>query len=565
MNKTLLYIAAAALGTVALGACDDDLAYPPIAEPESEWVGMDNTSIKEIKEAYWQNSNNYNTMVGLTSDKEEVIIKGRVISSDLTGNVYNNVVVLGEDGYAITVSARAASGKKLASQYPYGAEVYINLSGICVGRYAGLFQIGQASGQEITFLSNDEVTEHMQANSIGYPELVDTLSVDLATIIAAKSDTEQLRYYMSRLVRIDGLKFQNAGQEFAPGTQAENRYATDASGARINVRCSNRSTWAKELIPTGEGSVVGILSYFNNDWQILMNDAEGCIGFTPAEPGPEPTPTEPKGDGTLASPYNVAAALKVIEEGPSEDKVYVKGKIAIIDEIDTGNFGNATYQIVDNDGGTPFKIYRGYWFNGEKFTSADQLAVGAEVIVFGQLVNFMGNSPQITQGSSIVSYNGETEGGDIPTPGKALYSESFQSGNLGAFTVENKVEGWDGWYAKASGPACAIANSYKDGTNLAADSWLISPVLDMSAATNVSLSVKMGFGFDFPTSQDEYYTVLIKAEGGEWTRLDITEFPQKGTGKWTSFAENTWDLNVYAGQKMQIAFRYINEGSKSLA
>lgn len=241
MNKTLLYIAAAALGTVALGACDDDLAYPPIAEPESEWVGMDNTSIKEIKEAYWQNSNNYNTMVGLTSDKEEVIIKGRVISSDLTGNVYNNVVVLGEDGYAITVSARAASGKKLASQYPYGAEVYINLSGICVGRYAGLFQIGQASGQEITFLSNDEVTEHMQANSIGYPELVDTLSVDLATIIAAKSDTEQLRYYMSRLVRIDGLKFQNAGQEFAPGTQAENRYATDASGARINVRCSNRS------------------------------------------------------------------------------------------------------------------------------------------------------------------------------------------------------------------------------------------------------------------------------------------------------------------------------------
>ena len=145
MNKTLLYIAAAALGTVALGACDDDLAYPPIAEPESEWVGMDNTSIKEIKEAYWQNSNNYNTMVGLTSDKEEVIIKGRVISSDLTGNVYNNVVVLGEDGYAITVSARAASGKKLASQYPYGAEVYINLSGICVGRYAGLFQkIGRA-------------------------------------------------------------------------------------------------------------------------------------------------------------------------------------------------------------------------------------------------------------------------------------------------------------------------------------------------------------------------------------------------------------------------------------
>ena len=104
MKKSLLYIAAAALGSVALGACDNDMALPPIAEPTSEWVGMENTDVKEIKEKYWQDAANYNTAVGLTTDDvdaegnptgSEVIIKGRVISSDATGNIYNNIVILG--------------------------------------------------------------------------------------------------------------------------------------------------------------------------------------------------------------------------------------------------------------------------------------------------------------------------------------------------------------------------------------------------------------------------------------------------------------------------------------
>ncbi len=68
MKKSLLYIAAAALGSVALGACDNDMALPPIAEPSSEWVGMQNTDVREIKEKYWQDANNYNTPVGLTDD-----------------------------------------------------------------------------------------------------------------------------------------------------------------------------------------------------------------------------------------------------------------------------------------------------------------------------------------------------------------------------------------------------------------------------------------------------------------------------------------------------------------
>ncbi len=425
MNKKLIYIAAAALGTAALAACDDDFAYPPIVEPESQWAGKENTTIRQVKEEYWQNTTNYGQAVGLSESGEEVILRARVISSDATGNIYNNLFIqeINEDGtpgQAMAIASRTKNKTtKLAAQFPFGAEVCLNLSGVYVGRYAGLFQAGMLSGTEISFMTNDVLLEHLELNSLGKPELVDTMTVDLATLKAAKSDDEQLRYYMGRLVRMDGVTFQNAGQPFA-ATQTENRYVTDAGGNRMNVRCNNQSTWHDNIIPGGPGSVVGILSYFNNDWQVLMIDEKGCIGFDPSQT-PEPAPdVEPEGEGTQASPYNVAKALEVTNalaaDKTTETDVYVKGKISAIDEIDTGSFGNATYSIVDVDGGTPFKIFRGYWLNGDKFTAADQLAVGAEVIVVGKLVNFKGNTPEMAQGNRVYSYNGQTSGGDNPTP-----------------------------------------------------------------------------------------------------------------------------------------------------
>lgn len=573
MKKSLLYIAAAALSSVALGACDDDMALPPIAEPESEWVGQENTTVEQVKTEYWQDANNYNTPVNLNAEEEEIIIKGRVISSDATGNIYNNIVVLGEDGYALTIAARTeSSSKKLADQYPFGCEVYLNLSGLSVGRYAGLFQVGAPSGTEITFLTNAVLVEHLQANSIGYPDLVKPLEVDLATLTEAKGNAEGLRKYMSQLVRIDGLTFQDAGKPFAPNA-TENRYATDASGARINVRCSNRSTWHNDIIPGGPGAVVGILSYFNNDWQILLNDnTSGLIGFDPSAT-PEPAPeVEPQGDGTAASPYNVAAALKAIAACPATTDVYVKGIITNL-SIDT-NYGNATYDLVDAIGGESVKIFRGYWFNGDRFTSTDQMENGKEVVVCGVLENYMGNTPEMKQGNKVISYDGKTSGSETPdpdptpdpTPSGAVFSETFQSGSLGEFTVENKVESeYTGWYAKTSNPACAIANSYKDGKNLAAESWLISPEIDLAGYTGAAMSVKMGWGFDFPTAQDDYYVVKVQADGGDWTNLTITEFPAKGSGNWTSMAENKFDLKAFAGKKIRVAFAYKNDGSKSRA
>ena len=123
-----------------------------------------------------------------------------------------------------------------------------------------------------------------------------------------------------------------------------------------------------------------------------------------------------EGDGTLESPYNVAKALSLISSGANDPdaEVYIKGKVSAIEEIST-DFGNATYSISD-DGTTTtqLEVYRGYYLNGAKFTSEDQLKIGDEVVILGKLTKFYDNL-QVDTGSSIVSINGQ--GGTVAGDG----------------------------------------------------------------------------------------------------------------------------------------------------
>ena len=133
-----------------------------------------------------------------------------------------------------------------------------------------------------------------------------------------------------------------------------------------------------------------------------------------------------EGDGTLESPYDVAKALSLIANGENDPdaEVYIKGKVSEIEEI-SAQFGNGTYYIsVDGTTETQLYVYRGYYLNGDKFTSEDQLKVGDEVIILGKLTTFY-DDPQVGTGSKLVSVNGQT--GMIPgtealpyTPSQAL-------------------------------------------------------------------------------------------------------------------------------------------------
>lgn len=160
---------------------------------------------------------------------------------------------------------------------------------------------------------------------------------------------------------------------------------------------------------------------------------------------PVVTPDDPEaGDGTEAHPYSVAKALELssaLDADTKIENVYVKGYIVSIDEVST-SFGNATYNIGDKkDSNTTFCIFRGYWLNGEKFTSEDQIKVGAEVVVLGSLMNYMGNTPEMAQGNQIVSYkdNGGTTP-DVPVEYDTyVKANSIVSGSKYVFAIGEQI------------------------------------------------------------------------------------------------------------------------------
>ncbi|MCR5076843.1 MAG: choice-of-anchor J domain-containing protein [Prevotella sp.] len=132
--------------------------------------------------------------------------------------------------------------------------------------------------------------------------------------------------------------------------------------------------------------------------------------------GTTPNPgaaAEPKGTGTEADPFNVAAAMNYITAGENLDKeVYVAGTIVSIKEVDDGNYGNATYYISDDGKSTgQLTVYRGYALGNKHFTSKDQIKAGDKVVVYGKLVNFNGTK-EFTQGNYIYSLNGEKGGSE---------------------------------------------------------------------------------------------------------------------------------------------------------
>lgn len=135
------------------------------------------------------------------------------------------------------------------------------------------------------------------------------------------------------------------------------------------------------------------------------------------EKGEELPAGTPKGTGTEADPYNATGAIKACEalgaDVQSTTEFYIKGfvKTASI----AVDFGNADFDIVDEkDGKTAtFKVYRVYDFDGEKFTDANKVKVGDEIVVLAKIVNYKGNTPETVQGGKLISINGK---GGEPAP-----------------------------------------------------------------------------------------------------------------------------------------------------
>ena len=150
-----------------------------------------------------------------------------------------------------------------------------------------------------------------------------------------------------------------------------------------------------------------------------------------------------------------------------------------------------------------------------------------------------------------------------PIPGDAIYSNTFATGE-GDFTIDNKVMNAPLTYVWSHDDryACMKASAYVNNTNYEAESWLISPVIDLSSETAAYLTFEHATNFFDPSKLEDEASVWAKVDGTDnWEKVSGITYPTSQS--WTFVSAGDIDLSAYAGQKMQFAFVYKSTEAKS--
>lgn len=303
---------------------------------------------------------------------------------------------------------------------------------------------------------------------------------------------------------------------------------------------------------------------------------EEGTGVTPPEP---PTPGQGEGSGTADDPYNVAAGIGLQSEEPiAWVHGYIVGAVKSGLSSVTGNadinwsapFDLATNVVIADDAscneisqciivnlpaGKPLRTQVNLMDNPDN--------LGKHLAVNGKLRRYFNQAGLRDSGGTENDF--VLEGGVTPppTPGTTIFSETFASGQ-GEFTIEDVMLPQELTYVwqHDGNYSCMKASAYVNQA-YAAESWLVSPVIDLSNASAATLKFDQAVNYASP---DGALSVMISTDYdgnvflSTWTELSLSQWP--AGNNWT-FINSTADLNQYLGQRVTIAFKYTSNFNAS--
>lgn len=255
-------------------------------------------------------------------------------------------------------------------------------------------------------------------------------------------------------------------------------------------------------------------------------------------------------DGSLEHPYTAAEAIAAIDANTDLKGKYVKG---IVKEVVSHNssYGNMVYNI--ESGGKTLKIFNGYDFGHAKFLGTDDLKVGDEVVVFGDLYKY-NKVYELNTGNYLISINGETQ----------IYRGLAVSGQKTAFTVGDAFE--------FGGKALQVWRG-KEDVDVTASATFNG--YNMSTEGKQTVTVTVG-------AETVTYEINVRAAGGESPKTYTLTFGKDFSDTQVNGYTTTWDAtrdgftwvmdkwnnnNAYVGndKNKPTNWTYVRAGSKKAA
>lgn len=218
----------------------------------------------------------------------DTVIRGIVVADDESGNIYKSIYIQDETG-GVNL---AIDQVNMYNIMPVGQEVYVEMKGLFIGDYNNGYQVGDTvtdpkyglemarynwANEEYRDAEGNYTRKHIYPN--GKPDL----SKVPAPRIVESSNAITSDMYCS-LVTLKNIRFTDP--KVATGLlpwstkeQTVNRTAEFADGSTIVVRTSGYSNFYADFIPTGVGSITGILSIFGSTKQFYIRDRNDIHNF----------------------------------------------------------------------------------------------------------------------------------------------------------------------------------------------------------------------------------------------------------------------------------------------
>ena len=287
-NSILLFLIAvlAGLSGILTSCVKQKFDTPPVIVPHVDFPS--NATIDSLYRYY--NLKPHGTNPDTLQIRDDIIIQGVVNSTDLAGNVYKNLYIQSQiSGLTLTVEQ---SG--LNATYKVGQRVFIKCKGLYLGTYGGMVELGYGVYENPT--SHKKSIGRIPANILASHVFLDSLpSNSIAPkVINPKNTTPDLKNFLGMLVEVQDVKFPEAistpGIMFVDNPtstgSASSRLLADSQGTTLTyngqnfiVRTSNYADFAGDKLPSGTGTILGILTSYNGQYQMTIRDKNDIVNF----------------------------------------------------------------------------------------------------------------------------------------------------------------------------------------------------------------------------------------------------------------------------------------------
>ncbi len=189
---------------------------------------------------------------GVTSEiRENIVVEGRVVSSDAGGNFYRSLIV--ED---CTGAVEVMVGlDHLYRIYPVGSRLVLRLQGLALGQRDGVLQVGMLP-ETWDYRSTGYMSHQAVADKYMYRD------TDIAQVASDRiAIGEMSKALCGRLVTVERVAAADEKQCWAEGSYRCCRKFRDARGDSVYVAVSPYARFAGRPIPQDTVSVTGILMY----------------------------------------------------------------------------------------------------------------------------------------------------------------------------------------------------------------------------------------------------------------------------------------------------------------